>query len=98
MADELNKGTEIELADGQKVYMKPLTIKQLRKFYKVVKGLDLDGPLEDEQIDVMVDATAIALEKCAPKLAKDKEGLEDLLDMSSFSKILAVAVGADPNE
>ena len=97
MAEELNKGKEIILADGEKVYVKPLTIKQLRKFMKVAADLALDGNLDDDQIDKMLDAAQIALEKAAPELAADRDKLEDVLDMKSFNDILAVAVGADPN-
>lgn len=98
MAEELNKGTEVELANGEKVYVKPLTIKQLRRFMKVASDLVLDGTLDDDQINKMVDAAQIALEKAAPALAADRDALEDALDMRSFNIILSIAVGADPNE
>lgn len=98
MAEELNKGKEITLVDGEKVYVKPLTLKQLRKFMKVAAEISLEGNLDDEQIDKMISAAQIALEKAAPELAADRDKLEDSLDMKSFNDILAVAVGADPNE
>lgn len=97
MAEELNKGKEIVLADGESVFIKPLTIKQLRKFMKVAVKLDLDGNLDDDQIDTMLEAASIALEKAAPELAADREKLEEALDMYSFNQILSIAVGADPN-
>jgi len=98
MAEELNKGKEITLVDGGKVYVKPLTLKQLRKFMKVAAQISLEGNLDDDQIDKMISAAAIALEKADPELAADRERLEDSLDMKSFNDILAIAVGADPNE
>ena len=97
MADQLNQGKEIVLANGEKVEVKPLTIRQLRKFMKVVVDLNLDGTLDDEQIDKMLEAASIALEKASPELSADKEALEDALDMRCFNEILSIAVGADPN-
>jgi hypothetical protein len=91
MAEELNGATEIVLADGEKLLIKPLTIKQLRSFMKIAGQLSLeDGNLDDAQIDLMISAAQIALEKAAPELAADRDKLEDVLDMKSFNAILSV--------
>lgn len=98
MAESLFTGQEIELADGKKLFIKPLTIRQLRKFMKVVKDLDTTiSSLSDKEINKMVDAVSIAIEKVDPALAKDKEALEDAIDVVTFNAIFQVAMGNDPN-
>lgn len=93
---------KIEFADGKIREIKPLTIKSLRKFIKAVEDLNLgQGAVTDETIDKMVDAAAIVLEKIDADLAKDRDLLEESLDMDVFNKIMTVAMGnrlADPNE
>lgn len=95
---DLVTGTEIQVGDN-KVEIRPLTIRQLRRFIKVVGDLNFEDQteLEDEDIDRMLEAASIALEKAAPELAKDVEMLEDILDLRTFNLILNAAMGVDPN-
>lgn len=96
--NEINKGAEVTLRDGQKVELKPLTIKQLRRFVKLADKFDTaTEELTDDALDAMIDACAIALEKVAPKLSEDKDYLEDNLDIPSMNTILGVAMGGDGN-
>jgi hypothetical protein len=90
-------GTEILFADGKKRVIKPLTIRNLRKFMKIVKNLKNDETLEDADIDVMVEAAAVALAVVDPELAGDKEKLEDVLDLKSFGALMTAAMGSDPS-
>ena len=90
-------GTEILFADGKKRVVKPLTIRNLRKFMKIVKNLKNDETLEDADIDVMVEAAAVALAVGDPELASDKEKLEDVLDLKSFGALMSAAMGSDPS-
>ena len=95
---DLASGRVIVLGE-QKLTVRPLTLRQLRKFVKVVKNLDANTTdLSDEDINNMVEAAAIALEKASPDLAKDKEALEDVLDIATFNTLLEAAMGADPEE
>ncbi len=98
MSNELREGREIVFADGvvRKVY--PLTIRQLRKFLRAIAGLNIaTDTLSDEDIDKMIGAVSIVLEKDYPNLTEDPEGLEDIVDLKSFNELLSVAMGADPN-
>lgn len=100
MADknkDLLGGTEILFADGKKRTIRPLTIRSLRKFMKVVKDLKTDDNLEDSDIDVMVEAAAIALSNVDPSLAEDKDALEDALDLRCFGELMGAAMGSDPS-
>jgi hypothetical protein len=98
VADSLFTGKELQFADGESRHIKPLTISQLRKFVKLIDGLDADmTSLSDDDIDKMIDAAAIILSKVDPALAEDREKLEDAVDVSVFSAMIAVAMGTDPN-
>ena len=96
---DLSAGRKIILGDGAEIVVKPLTLRQLRKFIQVTKTLNLEtDSLTDEDINNMVEAASIALEKAAPDLAADKEALEDVVDVRVFASILEAAMGADPEE
>jgi hypothetical protein len=96
----LREGREVIFVDGSKKVVYPLTLRQLRKFMKVVAGLN-DGTsndgMTDEDITRMVEATAIVLEKVDPELSADLDAIEDNIDIKIFNQIIAGAMGADPN-
>jgi hypothetical protein len=90
---------EIVLQNGVNVILKPLTIKQLRKFMVVINKLGTETT-EDESLDILIDACAIALEKDLPELVADREALEDVLDVPTINRVLEVCGGIkldDPN-
>ena len=90
-------GTEILFADGKTRTIKPLTIRNLRKFMKVIKDLKTDDTLEDADIDIMVEAAGIALIAVDPALAANQEALEDALDLRCFGELMGAAMGSDPS-
>ena len=96
---DLATGVKI-LIGNTEVEVRPLTIRQLRRFVKIVGDLNFENQAEltDEDIDKMVEAASIALEKAAPDLAKDNDAIEDSLDIRTFNEILNAAMGVDPNE
>ena len=101
---DLREGQDIAFADGvnRKVYT--LTIRQLRSFMKIADTLyvDSEAGLTDADIDNMVSAAAIALQKVDPDLANDEEALEDALDLKCFGALMAASMGNEvaevPNE
>jgi hypothetical protein len=98
-AKNLREGREVIFVDGSKKTIYPLTLRQLRKFMKVIKGMN-DSPeqgMTDEDITKMVEATSIVLEKVDPELSVDLEAIEDSIDVKIFNEIIAGAMGADPN-
>lgn len=101
MATDKNKdlflGSDIVFADGKTRTVRPLTIRNLRKFMKIVKDLKVDDNLNDDDIDVMVEAASIALLAVDKDLAEDKEALEDALDLRCFGELMAAAMGSDPS-
>ena len=99
MATTIYDVEEIELQNGAKVKLKPLTIKELRKFMAAISKT-AETKSEDETLDILIDACAVALEKQLPELVADRDALEDALDVPTINRILEVCGGIkmdDPN-
>lgn len=99
MATTVYDVEEIQLQNGDTVKLQPLTIKALRKFMAAIQKTS-DVTTEDETLDVLIDACAVALEKQLPDLVADRDKLEDALDVPTINRILEVCGGIkmdDPN-
>ena len=100
MATKVYDVEEIELQNGAKVKLKPLSIKELRKFMAAIQKTQSVSS-EEETLTILIDACAVALEKQQPDLVKDRDALEDALDVPTINRILEVCGGinmdADPN-
>ena len=99
MATTVYDVEEIELQNGAKVRLKPLTIKELRKFMVAIQRTQ-QVTSEDETLDILIDACAVALEKQLPDLVKDRDAFEDALDVPTINRILEICGGIkmdDPN-
>ena len=99
MATTVYDVEEVQLQNGQTVKLKPLSIKELRKFMIAIKKTS-ESQTEDETLNILIDACAIALEKQLPDLVADRDKLEDALDMPTINRILEVCGGIkldDPN-
>jgi hypothetical protein len=96
---DIRAGYEIVFADGKTRLVKPLTIRQLRKFMKVANQMrDLDeASMTEEDVDRMVESAAIALATVDADLAADPDALEDILDLRCYGELMAAAMGNDPN-
>lgn len=91
MATRVYDTVTLTLQDDSEVEIKPLPIKRLRRFMKALERLQTDEDVE--QIDVLLDAVAIVLEKKYPNIAEDRDALEELVDVPTMNKILEVAGG-----
>jgi phosphohistidine swiveling domain-containing protein len=90
---------EIQLQNGATVKLKPLTIKELRKFMAAI-AKTAEVTTEDETLTILIDACAVALEKQLPDLVKNRDAFEDTLDVPTINRILEVCGGIkmdDPN-
>jgi hypothetical protein len=90
---------EITLQNGNKVTLKPLTIKDLRKFMEAIQKTE-EATNENDTLTVLIDACAVALAKQLPELVADRDALEDALDVPTINRILEVCGGIkmdDPN-
>lgn len=99
MATTVYDVEEIELQNGSKIKLKPLTIKALRKFMAEIKKTE-NASGEDETLTILITACGIAIESQVPELVADKDKLEEALDMPTINRILEVCGGIkldDPN-
>ena len=99
MATTIYDVEEIQLQNGATVKLKPLTIKELRKFMVAIQKT-ANTTSEDETLDILIDACAVALAKQLPELVADRDALEDALDVPTINRILEVCGGIkmdDPN-
>ena len=92
---------EIELGDGSVLNLRPLPIKQLRKFMEVIKTMD-DSENADEEaaMDVFIRGAMVCLEVFKPELSTDRDKFEELIEIPTMMKILEIAGGlklTDPN-
>jgi hypothetical protein len=91
---------EIELSNGETISIKPLPIKQLRKFMEAIKEMDSENTTEDDAMDIFIKAAMICLEVFKPELSQDKEKFEEVVEIPTMMKILEVCGGlklTDPN-
>ncbi len=99
MATTVYNVEEVTLQNGAVVKLKPLTIKELRKFMQAIQRTG-EAVTEDETLDILIDAVAVALEKQQPELVANRDLLEDALDVPTINRILEVCGGIkldDPN-
>lgn len=94
MATKVTKEETVTLQDGEEYVVRPLNIKNLRKFMEVIEEFQ-EAQSEIEGLDVMVKACSVALQKAYPERAADEDYLEENLDMDSIAQILRVAGGVD---
>jgi hypothetical protein len=106
-------GIEVPFVDGAETIY-PVSLRTLRKLMKALKTVDLEeeanNEISDDQLDAMVAAAAIILEKYRPDIVQEYnkkkeegdenagEAIEELLDMRSFGMLIAAGMGADPKE
>lgn len=103
MTNSARISVDMEFADGVTRTIKPLTIRRLRKFMKLVESLSSTeaAKMSDDDIDKMMEAAAIVVEQSDPELAGNEEKLEDAVDVDIFWKLIQIAMGnkiSDPNE
>lgn len=94
MATKVTKEETVTLQDGEEYDVRPLNIKNLRKFMTIIEGFQ-DVESEVDGLEIMVEACAVALLKDYPEKAADTDYLEENLDMDSIAQILRVSGGVD---
>jgi hypothetical protein len=91
---------ELELSNGETISIKPLPIKNLRKFMDAIKEVDAENTTEDDAMDIFIKAAMICLESFKPDLSQDREKFEEVVEVPTMMKILEVCGGlklTDPN-
>lgn len=94
MATTVYDVEEVELQNGKSVKLKPLSIRKLREFMKIM-GKTEGTKTEDEALAILIEACGIAIEDQVPDIKENKELLEDLLDIPTINRIVKVCGGID---
>ena len=90
---------EIKLSNGDIITVAPLKINRLKKFLAVVKPLQENKDVtEEDAMEVFVKAGMICMEQFAPNLATDQELFENSIEVPTLMKILEVAGGLKLND
>jgi hypothetical protein len=101
LANTVYESIELKLSNGEDITVKPLSIKNLRKFMEVIKKLDSDDiQSEEDAMEVFIEAGIVCLSQFKPELAEDREKFEEIIEIPTLMKILEVAGGMklnDPN-
>jgi len=98
MAENVRPGTKIVFADNVERTVYPVSLRLLRTLNEVMKDLQVEeDTLSEETIDRMVDAAVVVFQQVDPELAKDRDAVEDLVDIRTFNQLVGAAMGADPN-
>lgn len=96
MATRVVKTEKVTLQDGSVVEVRPLNIKNLRKFMEVTKKFE-KAKDDTDGLDLLLEAVEIAL-KAADAERFEGADLEELLDIDSIGQIMRVAGGVDINQ
>jgi len=94
LATRVYETSEIELQDGTKVTLRPLSLKKLRQFMSEISKMD-GKQSEEEVVGILLGAAALGIADSAPELAADKTKLEEVLDMPTMKYILKTCGGID---
>ena len=101
MATTVYDVLDIELSDGSTIELKPLPIKQLRKFMEIINAMqDVEDGSADAAMEIFIKAAMICLKSTRPDLAEDQDKFEEIIETPTMMKILEVVGGlklTDPN-
>lgn len=101
MATTVYDIVDIELRDGSTVTLKPLPIKQLRRFMDIINNMQVeDNENADAALDLFIQAALICMESTDRPDLSDRDKFESLVETPTMMKILDVVGGlklSDPN-
>ncbi len=101
MTTSIYDTAELQLENGDTVFVKPLPIKQLKKFMSIIRELDSEKiKTEEDAMDIFIKAAMVCLEKSYPEVGLNRESFEDLVNIPTMMKILEICGGLklnDPN-
>ena len=98
MATTVHETQEVVLIDGTKVTVRPLKISLLRPFMKKFEGVAKVAEDNEKSMTLLVECVQIAMEQYKPELAKDRNALEENLDLPTLYKIIEAASGTNLGE
>lgn len=93
MATTVHEGRELILMDGTKIKVRPLKISLLRPFMTKFEKIAEVAEDNEKSMALLIECVQIAMEQYNPDLAKDKDKLEDILDLPTVYEIIEAASG-----
>jgi hypothetical protein len=93
MATTVHEGRELILMDGTKIKVRPLKISLLRPFMTKFEKIAEVAEDNEKSMALLIECVQIAMEQYSPDLAKDKDKLEDVLDLPTVYDIIEAASG-----
>ena len=101
MATAVYDIVDIELSDGTTITLKPLPIKQHRKFMDIIGSMEnSEDQSEQKAMDVFIEAAMECLRITRPDLGTNRDKFEEVIEIPTMMKILEVSGGlklTDPN-
>lgn len=100
MSNKVYTVETVELQNGEEVELRPLNIKALREFMVKMEEFG-KAETEDQSLDSLISAAGVCLKGKMPDLVKDRDALEEALDLPTVYKIIDVCGGIklnDPNQ
>ena len=97
MATNVYQSKNINLINGTEIEIIPLKIKYLREFMEAFEYVKTSKN-DDEAIDFLVECVRIAMKQFYPEISKNKNDIEDNLDMPTIYTILDISAGIKINQ
>lgn len=101
MATTVYDTFEIKLSNGDEIEIRPLSIKNLKKFMEIIAKLNDESiNSEADAMEIFIDAAMLCMKQFKPELAEDKDLFEETIEVPTMMKILEIAGGmkfSDPN-
>ena len=93
MATTVHEGRELILMDGTKIKVRPLKISLLRPFMTKFEKIAEVAENNEKSMALLMECVQIAMEQYSPELSKEKDKLEDILDLPTVYEIIEAASG-----
>ncbi len=93
MATTVHEGKELILRDGSKIKVRPLKISLLRPFMSKFEKVAEVAENNEKSMALLMECVQIAMEQYNPELSKDRDKLEDILDLPTVYEIIEAASG-----
>jgi hypothetical protein len=93
MATTVHEGKELILMDGSKIKVRPLKISLLRPFMSKFEKVAEVAENNEKSMALLMEFVQIAMEQYNPELSKDRDKLEDILDLPTVYEIIEAASG-----
>jgi hypothetical protein len=93
MATTVHEGKELILMDGSKIKVRPLKISLLRPFMSKFEKVAEVAENNEKSMALLMECVQIAMEQYNPELSKDRDKLEDILDLPTVYEIIEAASG-----